>query len=193
MKSIKTTACAVLLSAVILAGCSANETDTTTKAASSGSAETTAAQSDNGEAKAQDAASYTPGSTYIFEANGQKVSINMPAGDIEDKLGKAKSYFEAESCAFQGLDKTYTYNDFVVRTYPTDEKDYVASIELTDDIATTAEGAYIGMSADEVKDLYSEAPSSETDKALVYTNGDTKLSFILDGGNVSSITYTAAE
>ena len=42
------------------------------------------------------------------------------------------SYFEAPSCAFDGIDKTYTYAGFELLTYPKDDKDYVSSVVLKD-------------------------------------------------------------
>lgn len=193
MKHVKVIA-AIAALAMMTAACSSdkeqaaggdNDTNTTTTAAASG---------DQGEAAAPQAddSSYTAGSTFVFPVKGQKISVNMPLSLFIDSLGDPEDYFESESCAFQGLDKTYTYKDFVIYTYPQGEKDYVASIALKSDAVTTAEGAYIGMSADEIKGLYN-TPSDESDKALVYADGDAVLSFMLDGDQVSSITYTRAE
>lgn len=193
MKYVKVIA-AIAAVALMTAACSSdkeqaaggnNDTNTTTTAAAAGGAGET-------QAPAADDSSYTAGSTFVFPAKGQKISVNMPLSLFIDSLGDPDDYFESESCAFQGLDKTYTYKDFVIYTYPQSEKDYVASIALKSDAVTTAEGAYIGMTADEVKALY-QAPSDESDKAIVYTDGDAVLSFMLDGDQVSSITYTRAE
>lgn len=193
MKYVKVIA-AIAAVALMTAACSSdkeqaaggnNDTNTTTTAAAAGGAGET-------RAPAADDSSYTAGSTFVFPAKGQKISVNMPLSLFIDSLGDPDDYFESESCAFQGLDKTYTYKDFVIYTYPQSEKDYVASIALKSDAVTTAEGAYIGMTADEVKALY-QAPSDESDKAIVYTDGDAVLSFMLDGDQVSSITYTRAE
>ena len=193
MKHIKVIA-AIAAFAMMTAACSSDKETASSGGNNDTSATTAAAAGDSGEtaAPAADDASYKAGSNYVFAAKGQKISVNMPLSLFIDALGAPDDYFESESCAFQGLDKTYTYKDFVIYTYPQSEKDYVASIALKSDAVTTGEGAYIGMTPDEVKALY-PTPSDESDKALVYADGDAVLSFIIDGDQVSSITYTRAE
>ena len=105
-------------------------------------------------------------------------------------LGEPLSYFEAASCAFEGLDKTYTYAGFTVMTRPDGNKDYINAIFLTDDSLTTAKGIYIGSSADDVIAAYGE--TSKTDTLISYTDGNTTLNFILKESKVISIEYVPA-
>lgn len=106
-------------------------------------------------------------------------------------LGEPLGYFESESCAFQGLDKVYTYPSFIISTYPQDGLDRILSIYLMDDMVTTAEGAYIGMHLDEVSALYGE-PTSTAEQSVTYEKGSCALAFICDAdGCVSAITYTS--
>ena len=127
--------------------------------------------------------------TFVF--NGTEVTVNENMADALAALGEPQSYFEAESCAFDGLDKTYTYPGFVITTRPDGDKDFINSIRLSDDSTTTREGAYIGYTADQVKAIYGE-PENDLETALYYTKGNATLSFILENDAVISIEYLPA-
>lgn len=128
------------------------------------------------------------GAAFSFATDGIEITVNQNMADVLDALGECQSYFEAESCAFEGLDKTYTYAGFVITTYPDGERDFINSIRLTDDSTTTKEGMYIGCTADQVQAVYGDAGDDHI-SALSYTNGDTMLNFILEGDVVVSIEY----
>ena len=129
--------------------------------------------------------------SFSFVTNGTEITVNENVADVLAAIGEPKSYFEAESCAFAGLDKTYTYAGFVITTRPDGELDFINSIRLTDDSAATQEGAYIGCTADQVRAAYGDAEGSLTG-ALSYVKGDTVLNFILEDGVVVSIEYLPA-
>lgn len=130
-------------------------------------------------------------SEHIFVYNGVNVSVNDDMSELLSKLGEPKSYFEAASCAFDGLDKTYTYSGFVITTRPEGEKDYVNSILLTDDSVTTTKGIYIGSSREEVVAAYGESSGVVSSK-LTYSDGSVSLNFIVENGKVISIEYLPA-
>ena len=128
---------------------------------------------------------------YVFQSGSTSIAINDNMADVLSALGESQSYFEAASCAFDGLDKTYTYSGFIITTRPDGEEDFVNSILLTDDSVTTPEGAYIGSTLEEVTAAYGEAAPSESG-VLTYTKGDTSLNIILQDGVVASIEYLPA-
>ena len=125
---------------------------------------------------------------YLFETKGTKVEINSEMSKIEDALGEPISYFESESCAIGDLDKVYTYSGFRIDTYQFDGIDYISDVIFTDDTISTPEGASIGDSVDNVKEIYGE-PTSEDDQRLIYEKGEMKLVFLIDGTTVSTIEY----
>lgn len=127
---------------------------------------------------------------YVFEIQDASISIDQNMADVLDALGEANSYFEAASCAFEGLDKTYTYSGFVITTRPEGDEDLVNSILLTDDSVTTAEGIYIGSPQADVLETYGD--SSAENNVIQYTLGNTTLNFILEDGVVLSIEYIPA-
>ena len=127
---------------------------------------------------------------YVFEASGVTIQMNKEAAPLIQKLGKEISYFEAKSCAFEGLDKTYTYPGFQLVTYPKDDKDYVSSIELKDDSVSTPEGVSIGDPVSKIEEVYGKDHQKE-DNAYSYTSGKSTLKFIFEDDSITSITYTA--
>ncbi len=143
--------------------------------------------SDNGNADKQDGGK---DSKYFFKAvsaDNYYVKIDADMADVLKALGEPLSYFEAASCAFDGLDKTYTYSGFEICTRPDGDKDYVNSIRLTDDSVTTSEGIYIGCTVEDVLEKYGDGTNTAT--LISYTDNNTTLNFILQNGIVVSIEY----
>ena len=171
--------CAVLAS---LAACGGNSTGNTAPDPGSAPAGATGSPAPVGGQTA---------SEFSFAANGTEITVNDNMAGVLAVLGEPQSYFEAESCAFEGLDKTYTYAGFVITTYPDGDQDFINSIRLTDDSAATQEGVYIGCTADQVRAAYGEAEDGPAG-ALSYTKGDAALNFILENDVVISIEYLPA-
>lgn len=125
---------------------------------------------------------------YVFRHNGVTVSVDADMANVLEGLGEPNDYFEAASCAFEGLDKTYTYGSFVIETYPQGEKDYVSTIILKDDAVSTAENIYIGSSLTDVTNSYG-ADYTEQGSMLVYHKDGMKLCFLMENDTVTSIQY----
>lgn len=128
------------------------------------------------------------GAGYQFTAKGATIEMDADAAPILEQLGEPVSYFEAASCAFEGLDKTYTYNGFELDTYPTGDKDYVSAVVLKDDSVATQEGICIGDSRDKVLQAYPDGGTEECGM-IIYRKGGMKLVFILKEEEVASIEY----
>lgn len=125
---------------------------------------------------------------YVFIYRDVAIEIDAEASSLLKQLGEANSYFEAASCAFNGLDKMYTYSSFELDTYPIDDKDYVSMILFKDDAVSTAEGISIGDSAEKIIQTYGEDSSQENGMTVYHKDG-MKLCFIVEDGSVSSIEY----
>ncbi len=125
-----------------------------------------------------------------FTYNGTKIQLHAEAAPILAALGAAKSCTEEPSCAFDdGMDKTYTYDSFILTTYPLDGKDYVYSFWFVDDLVKTDAGIKIGDTEDAVKAAYPDAAYNGKN-AYTVTKGDTQMSVVLKDGAVSSIQFT---
>lgn len=146
----------------------------------------------NGAASGNDDASVVEptGLTYTFTYGGNKIAMNADAAPVIEALGEPKSYTEEESCAFEGLDKTYYYGSFYLQTYPEGDKDYVYCLWLVDDSVETEEGIYIGASQAAVEKAYG-AENFNGKNAYVINGDGCTLTVILENGVVNSIQYNA--
>lgn len=127
---------------------------------------------------------------FHYEANGVTINMNVDAAPIVEALGEPKDYFEAASCAFQGLDKIYYYNGFELGTYPSGSKNMISYVNFLDDSVTTEKNIYLGSSLDELITAYGEDYTKDG-SSYVYILGTTKLTFIVEDDAVTSITYGA--
>lgn len=127
---------------------------------------------------------------YVFEYNGVKVGMDMEAAPIIAALGTDYTYFEAPSCAFEGLDKTYGYGSFEIDTYEQDGKDYICGVFFVDDLIETPEGVALFETKTDMIAAYGEGYREEYGM-LVYEKEGTKIKFILDGDEITSIEYAS--
>jgi len=56
---------------------------------------------------------------------------------VLEKLGEPLGVFEAPSCAFDGIDRIFSYPGIQIHTYPKGDDDYVHTISLRDDSVRT--------------------------------------------------------
>ncbi len=127
---------------------------------------------------------------FAFVNNGVTIPMNVEAAPVLEKMGEPMEYFEAPSCAFQGLDKIFYFSGFELSTYPNDGVDYISSVDIVDDSVSTVEGIYIGSTLDDVKAAYGEANTEESG-LYTYIKGDTKLNILVENDTVAAITYLA--
>lgn len=125
---------------------------------------------------------------YVFVYNDIVMEMDAEASPVLEQLGEANSYFEAPSCAFEGIDKMYTYSSFELDTYPTDDKDYISAVIFKDDSITTPEGVGIGDSREKVAEAYGDGGTEEAGM-IVYRKDDMKLCFIIQDDSIASIEY----
>ena len=127
-------------------------------------------------------------SKFVFELNGTVLAVNAEFAPVHEKLGAEDTYFEAASCAFNGLDKTYTYGAVEIITYPDGEIDRISSIRFLDDSVATPEGIKIGSTTEEVVAAYGEDFEDNMGE-YIYTDGDAELSILFAEGKVISVNY----
>ncbi|MDR1003352.1 MAG: hypothetical protein LBL82_08840 [Oscillospiraceae bacterium] len=126
---------------------------------------------------------------FCFVSGETEIYPNDEAAAVIEALGEPKSYFEDPACAFDGVDKVYTYGGFQLRTYTIGETDYVFRVDIIDDTVATPEGLEIGADPAKITELYGEV---ENDGVLYkYTKGDSTFSVVVKDGAVASISYVA--
>lgn len=143
---------------------------------------------DETEESANTAVVTATGDGYYFTYGDVEIEMDANAAPIVEALGEPASYYEATSCAFDGLDKMYTYAGFELDTYPVGEEDYVSAVLLKDDSVATSEGIAIGSSKEDVEAAYG-ASDLTGDGTIVYEKGDMKLNIIVKDDMVISIEY----
>lgn len=130
-------------------------------------------------------------SGYEFTVSGTKVAMNVPAADILSALGTPQDKYEAESCAFQGMDRTYTYPGYTLDTYENDGVETTLYVTFKDDTVSTTEGLAIGENIDKAKELYGEG-GTDNGSSIIYTKGESTLTIFYDAeGVISEIQYGA--
>lgn len=146
--------------------------------------------SSNSKEEAKEVSSSAKG--YVFTNNNVDVAMDVKADDVIKALGTDYKYFEAASCAFDGLDKTYQYGSaFVVGTYPKDGVDYISYVYLKDNTVSTKEGVKVGDTIDAMKKAYGDATADETG-GYEYKKDNMSLKFItVDGTTIDEIDYSS--
>lgn len=96
-------------------------------------------------------------SDLSYTVNGVEIVPGADFSEALKALGEPDKYSEAASCYFDGMDKSYTYSGFEIRTYPGDgDKDYIQDICVTADKYKTPEGITVGSSLKDVTDTYGD-------------------------------------
>lgn len=131
-------------------------------------------------------------SKYVFTYGEVRLPMNEEFSALREALGEPTTYFEAQSCAFDGLDKTFTYPGIELVTYPVEGVDYISDIYFLDESVSTAEGLHIGSTLEEVEAAYgTDHTADDFGFYYTYTDGDTQLKFGVEDGVVTEIEYLA--
>lgn len=117
---------------------------------------------------------------YSFKFNKESISIHSAAKTFIKKAGTANDETKVKSCAYNGYDRSYVYDDFILKTYSKTKtgSEYVSSIILTNSDVKTLEGIKIGSTKKEMIKKYGK--NSGEFGVYTYKKGKTKLIFELD-------------
>ena len=142
------------------------------------------------------AAKFSKNDLYLT-IHGTKYVCDGVIDDMINAFGEDYSYAEAISCAYDGLDKIFTYDNLDIYTRPDGDRDLVTELCAYDDVESS-KNIVIGSSADSVRSAYGE-PTRETSRLLSYIiapaspdSDGASLYFKLDAnGAVTAIGITA--
>ncbi len=87
---------------------------------------------------------------------GVQVTAHSDAAELLEAFGTEYDYFEAISCVYEGMDKSYTYADFTLYTYPSEQGDCLMEIYCTGTDTVTAKGIGIGAPKELIMEVYGE-------------------------------------
>lgn len=183
---------ALIVAISILAGCSPNpppEDTGETPAETTATTQDTGARPSNTDALGDPSPEPALPQAFQFLTRGLTIPMGASAAPIVEALGEPLNYFEAPSCAFDGIDRIYYYNGFELYTYPVGGEDFVLSVSLTDDSATTSEGVYLGMTYERMAEAYGEGYEQYLGQ-YTYNRAGSSLSFLIEDGKIALITYT---
>lgn len=148
--------------------------------------------SENPDSTADPSGSTTTANGYGFQVTGSNGTVTLYAdmdfSTVVSALGDHANYFEAPSCAFNGLDKIYTYSNFEVHTYPDGKADRISMILILNDLVSTPEGISIGSTQAEMENAYGTG-YTQSGSAYTYTKDNMKLTFLITEGSITSIEY----
>lgn len=147
------------------------------------SSEPTAVVEDNMDASQEPE---TTEDVYVFDDNGKKLTLGVEYSSLD--LGEPNDYYEVQSCAFDGMDKIYTFDNYEVHTYPENSTDKVLSVYFLNDQVSTTEGVKIGDSMDKMVETYGDG-YEQLETQYTYTKGLTQLKFIVENDVITSIEY----
>ena len=183
----------LMTAALSMAGCGSGSGAGSTTAVKTEAVETTAAESSQAAettAEASESAKEAEITGFTFVAGDTVIAMNADAAPILEGLGEWENYAETTSCAFKGLDKTYSYPGFDLYTYPLNGKDKVNSVYFVDDTVSTPEGIHIGSTKEEMEAAYGTDYEEEFG-AYTYTKDQSRLQFLVTDGVIDSVEYTA--
>ncbi|MDW7659114.1 MAG: hypothetical protein SCM11_18245 [Bacillota bacterium] len=130
----------------------------------------------------------------VITFQGQTYTLLEDASGLLLVLGEDFQYSEAESCVYDGMDKTFDYGSICVYTIPSETTDLIDGFDVYDDSVMTARNISVGASREEVLKAYGPQIGEESD--LVYNTsgdisrlGDPKLTFLMENDLVMAISY----
>ncbi len=124
---------------------------------------------------------------YGFKYKGVTIYMDALAKDVLETLPPYDSVYEAPSCAFEGKDRVYSFGSFELNTYETAGVEYISAVIFKDDLVETMEGAFLGMSGEELAALYNDG--EKEGNIFVCEKGEMRLRFFITDGVITQIQY----
>lgn len=128
--------------------------------------------------------------------DGVTFTPESAVADVLETLGEDYEYYEAISCVYDGMDKTYSYGGVTLYTYPDGDTDRLMELYCTGGSVSAGDITF-GATAEDVKAAFGSG-CTETDSLLTYAlepesdqNVPASLYFELEDGTVSAIAITA--
>ncbi|MCL2321342.1 MAG: hypothetical protein FWC47_04460 [Oscillospiraceae bacterium] len=125
----------------------------------------------------------------VLIINGLNVHVDDDAKEVLTSLGNDYTFEEAISCAYKGMDKSFSYDGIEISTLPIDDRDKICEVYVTSDKYETLRGIKVGLKKSDIEETYGKDYTFE-DSVLTYwidEKGDPKspkLYFVLDENNI---------
>ena len=161
-----------------------------TACGSNGGSETTAPATDAAATEAAPAGAGISVDDTTFTYNNVSVALDGSIDEVIAGLGEAKDVKSELSCHGEGDDKTFTYDGFIVKSYPKDGADRVLEVLINDAGIPTSKGIEVGSKLEDVIAAYGDVYTTIAGKRYVYDAGNGKtLRFVIEDNAVVQIDY----
>jgi len=125
---------------------------------------------------------------FSFTMGSSVIHMDMEINQVIGLLGEPNAVFEQPSCAFDGIDRVFSFPGVQFHTYPEGDLDFVHTINIRDDSLTTVNGIFLGSSLGDVVSAYGNNYTHEFGM-FTFTRGLTSLSFLIEDDMVVGILY----
>jgi len=129
-----------------------------------------------------------PDAVFSFSMNGAVIHMDMEISQVTAMLGEPNAVFEQPSCAFDGIDRVFSFPGVQFHTYPVGDLDFLHTINIRDDSVATENGIFLGSSLSDVISAYGNNYAHEFGM-FTFTRGLTRLSFFIENDMVVGILY----
>lgn len=126
---------------------------------------------------------------FTFTYKGVQLITGTPF--VPDAMPKPETTYEIPSCAFEGNDTVYGYNELEITAYGTPGQQTIWSVFILDVNTPTTEGLYMGDTKAQAIAIYGSG-YTENNTEWVYTKGNTTLRLLFQGDTIISIEYRMA-
>lgn len=125
---------------------------------------------------------------YIYLHGEQKIAMGDDVEAAVKILGEDYEYFEAPSCAVDGMDMFYYYQNVTLVVNEIDGKKIVTGLWLLNDAVGTPEGIRIHSAYEDVIATYGSQYEMKG-TVLIYSGNNVELSIGITEGKVTTLEY----
>ena len=127
----------------------------------------------------------------LLNISGTPYHVGVNIQTALDTMGDGYEYAEGKTCAYDSVDKTYTYDNATFYTNPLSQGDIISEIYTESQAVSTSRGIAIGSSKEEVVAAYGAA-TQDDGNLLIYRLPDTQgaLCFEMENDAVIAIFIT---
>ena len=128
---------------------------------------------------------------FVFKYYGVSVTMNGEAAKLIQKSGKPNKTNVKKSCAYEGKDRTYEYDNFILYTYSHSDNgsEYIGGITFLNDKVKTKEGIKIGSSYDDMVKKYGKGENNYG--IYIFKKGNSEIQIEIKDNKVNNLRYLA--
>ncbi|MCL2873639.1 MAG: hypothetical protein FWE29_01755 [Defluviitaleaceae bacterium] len=178
----------IIILALLLSGCNSNQNEARHIFVPEAETPSTNDNFDSDNTVSGSAAADIQLEKLYFTHNGVQINMNDDMSGVLEKMGEPLHMFESPSCAFEGIDRIFYFEGFIIDTYPHNGNDYVLSIVFRDDSASTQRGISLGSNYDDMIAAYGNDYVNMLN-LFSYVQDGVRLSFLFEDDKIVDVTY----